>query len=868
MLNSHTHTSSKESPYLKPIKFNPNQANQHGVPDSRILLDIPSETLTGITSYLDPPSMLALARVHGRLNAHIKNDNTWHRAFVCQFLNIGPESDIDDDVKSLMLRRSENSWRNEFITRYRLRRRWQRSRNTTVAHAPVHTEISSMHMMPGPALLVSSTHYGIVSRSLPLTGKIFPGYLDASGLHLGLGVGNPNAEFSPDVSVCTLASDGGTAKVLWGFRHGEVGVMTAPRVLDASKRPVTDMVRCDVNDEHVGAVLDAVWGDAPGAFVVTAGADATVKIWDAKTVRCLWTAERKAGDLVPDPCLKVAVSVAKGMVVTVTRSGEVAAWTGFQLQSAASFSAASIKEVRIACPIIPMKTTSDATMGTPRVSALHIDPHSPVPTILVAYEADRHFYGIRVTDTDNIETTAFGDASFAPISALAPFFSAESSFVFAGDTLGCVSLYNWSTPPRALGHSVHCVRKFEAHEDGASVTALAWNGLTLVTGSARGTSHVWDGLTFEHLRSFPSPVPRIRAQGPAAAHGTREREPVRQILLGPEKEVLLVSVGDRVLAWKAGPVPKTSAGGVRGRHTFGAVGKKKKDRRDVAKYLQQVELNQTIAESTSMLRQESDYMQEANVRAKAQHDHLERLGLSETEALEYVLMLSRDEALQRESAVLADQSGAVDEGVFEGDFDFDDPSFTSDATASSSSTSLTLSRTSPTHSGFNTPRTGQPISRAASSTSNEKIQISPRLEPEPMEAGFETPASSPPQSPQSTDEAHFPAIRTASTPPVAGSSRSFARSASGNGSGSASSSRAGGSVRGSPQSVKSASAWSVPLQIPAATRSTPSSVSASSSARSSSSYSFALQGEDAMDEELKFALELSLAEARSRGEAV
>ncbi|KAF8064241.1 WD40-repeat-containing domain protein [Lyophyllum atratum] len=565
MLNRQTHLPSNESPYLKPTKFNQNQANQHGLPDNRILLGVPSETLTGITSYLDPPSLFSLARVHGRLHSHVKNDSTWHRAFVCQFLNIGPESEIHDDAKSLMLRRSENTWRNEFIMRYRLRRRWERSRNATVAHIPVHSEISSMHMMPGGALLASSTRYGIVSRSLPLTGKILPGYLDASGLHLGLGVGNPNAEFSPDVSACALISDGGTAKVLWGFRHGEVGVMTAPRAIDAARRPATDMVRCDVNEEHVGAVLDAIWDDTSGAIIVTAGADGTIKIWDSKTVRCLSTFGRREGSLVPDACLKVAISVTQGIISTVTRSGEVVLWMGLELQSLDAFSTASLKEVRIPCPVVPISTTTESTIEASHiVSSLYIDPYSVVPTILLAYEKDPHFYRLRIANSGIVETTTFGNASFGPISTLDPTFSPESTFILTGDHIGCVSVYDWSTPSRPTG-SIHCVRKFEAHEDGASVTALTWNGITLVTGSARGTTHIWDGLTFEHLRSFPSPTPRMRHRGP----GTN----------------ILVSVGDRVLAWKAGPVPRTSAGGVRGRYAAGAVGKKKKDRNGTAKYL-------------------------------------------------------------------------------------------------------------------------------------------------------------------------------------------------------------------------------------------------------------------------------------------
>ena len=79
-----------------------------------------------------------------------------------------------------------------------------------------------MHLMPSHGLISSSLQYGVVSRSLPFTGRVLRGYLDAAGSGTGLGIGNPNTEFTPNVSACALGADGGTAKVAWGFRNGEV----------------------------------------------------------------------------------------------------------------------------------------------------------------------------------------------------------------------------------------------------------------------------------------------------------------------------------------------------------------------------------------------------------------------------------------------------------------------------------------------------------------------------------------------------------------------------------------------------------------------------------------------------------------------
>ena len=94
--------------------------SNHGI-HCPILILVPSETLTAITSYLDPPSLFALAAVNIYLNGHVKDDNTWRRAFFYQFLGIGPENDLDDN-KALLLKRTESSWRNEFTVRYKLKR--------------------------------------------------------------------------------------------------------------------------------------------------------------------------------------------------------------------------------------------------------------------------------------------------------------------------------------------------------------------------------------------------------------------------------------------------------------------------------------------------------------------------------------------------------------------------------------------------------------------------------------------------------------------------------------------------------------------------------------------------------------------------
>jgi WD40 repeat protein len=546
---------------------------QHG--HSSILLAFPSESLTHITCFLNPSSLLALGRTNKYLNNHVNDDNTWHRAFVCQFLGIGPEGNLRN-TKTLMLRRCENSWSKEFIVRYNIRRcgiyflffiiifdpicrRWERSHNSTITHTPHHSTVSGMQLMPDTGLLTSSIEYGIVSRSLPLTGKILRGYLDASGT--GLGNGNPNAEFTPNVSACALSSDGGTAKIIWGFRNGEVALMSANKAMDLG-RATAKLTRCKIDDEHAQAVQDTIW--CTNNVFVTGALDGKVKLWDAKRVKCIWTSDIKEGSLIADPCVKVAATITEGVVVGVMKSGVIVVWTGLGTllsEDSALPVQPIVPEIRISSPNGIPEPSSPERNTAHDIMAIYLDHSTPCElVILAAYLNNTHFYRLRVDlQLRSAVTTLFGEESSGSITAIKALFSdqeGESSFVIAGDQFGCIGIYDWgASPPSESSNDrppfVRPLRKFEAHEDGA-VTAIAWNSITLVSGSSRGTIKIWDSLTFTLLRSFSSPGVRPPTGG--------EWDGVGQIIL--QRELLIVSVGSRVMTWRAGHV------GQRGKSTW------------------------------------------------------------------------------------------------------------------------------------------------------------------------------------------------------------------------------------------------------------------------------------------------------------
>lgn len=243
-------------------------------------------------------------------------------------------------------------------------------------------------------------------------------------------------------------------------------------------------------------------------------------------------------------------------------------------------------------------------------------------------------------------------------------------------------------------------------------------------------------------------------------------------------------------------------------------------------------------------------------REREQRSTLNMLGLSESEAVEYALMLSREEEEHRRV------SHTIDAGVFEGDFE--DETILSVASCSSTThgSVLPVSNQPSLSSLYDHHSRTHP--RAARPLTNEKVQVSPVFVPEPMEAGVTiSPLRIPTSLPGSS-------TGTRSLPEVARStSSSFEHFPS-----------ISSSISSSTSSLEHIrSAWSTPLRSPPSPHEASSPHVGTPILRTSfSSPSMEIhdrQSEeglqvpvdiDEMDEDLKFAIELSLAEARSRDE--
>jgi hypothetical protein len=84
-----------------------------------LLLSIPDEVLIHVTSFLDPADLSSLGKCSSTLSEHVKDDNTWRRAFESQYLG---HSRLPVAFATMTLRRTELTWKREYIARHKAHR--------------------------------------------------------------------------------------------------------------------------------------------------------------------------------------------------------------------------------------------------------------------------------------------------------------------------------------------------------------------------------------------------------------------------------------------------------------------------------------------------------------------------------------------------------------------------------------------------------------------------------------------------------------------------------------------------------------------------------------------------------------------------
>ncbi|EGO02909.1 hypothetical protein SERLA73DRAFT_26089, partial [Serpula lacrymans var. lacrymans S7.3] len=189
-----------------------------------------------------------------------------------------------------------------------------------------------------------------------------------------------------------MTSDGGTARIFWGYRNGDVAVTTASRAMD-SARAAARLLRCGAVDQHEGAVQEIVPNSATGTFL-TAASDGRVKLWDIKTVGCLWTSDQQKDSLVIDPYHKVAGSLIDGIVVGALKSGDIYVWTGLKPSQEISPDLPLIpsNELRIPSPLLSKQQPQSPYSSTPEVEAIFVAQGTSPISIFVSYANHTFFY--------------------------------------------------------------------------------------------------------------------------------------------------------------------------------------------------------------------------------------------------------------------------------------------------------------------------------------------------------------------------------------------------------------------------------------------------------------------------------------------
>ncbi|SPO24222.1 uncharacterized protein UTRI_03490 [Ustilago trichophora] len=338
--------------------------------------ELAPELLMRIFAFLDPVSLSRAAAVCRSWAIIARDDATWRAAFATYFSLEAAQAhraaSLEASATPALRRLTNASWRQEFQQRVDLLRQWRKSRTPTVLSTPRVDLIKKISLSKQHRLLISATDtYGVASRSNPWTGKVIKGYLDAEGTANGAGNGNPNVEFSPNVSSLNTSSD--ASHIFWGFRSGEVGITTMSRQ-GTHPRGAIKSLRFTPRAAHVGPVTAiaipfasdsdgahgpgrsperlrlaiAALGDVASTFV-TAGFDGTVRLWTFNRSWPLWIAssstkapavtsnaissgtQAQTNAAVAAPICALAYDAKKGIVAAGSTTGKIFVWANIDV---------------------------------------------------------------------------------------------------------------------------------------------------------------------------------------------------------------------------------------------------------------------------------------------------------------------------------------------------------------------------------------------------------------------------------------------------------------------------------------------------------------------------------------------------------
>jgi len=440
-------------------------------------------------------------------------------------------------------------------------------------------------------------------------------------------------------------------------------VKTAPILADSKPIPRTPRIppaASSLEDRHNGFINSISWASLspkiakPDAhatsttWLITTASDGHVKIWNANC-EAVWTSPYS-----PDgaPFIRAEFDLTTTTAVAVSESGMVMAWVNLpvgEIESSIKGTVTIVSKISLEAP------KRLHTMTT----KLQFDRAAPVPSVIVHIQEDIHAFRFHLESSQREMACSKLVGPLGPITAMelgAPkaITGAESSTLFVGDSLSLLSIYDLGNgtlsqegvKPAVVNddNAIHNLTTpnltLTTHDFGA-ITAIATNAVVLIVGNDLGVITIWDAITLATVRTIDA--------------SKLVKHDVGVITLLCQKEQVIASVGNAVVHWRTGSMPsrikkqgkvsKTTS--LKGKHRSESINKPTVERW-LTETLPSVDEHQlAIRESQAELEMTSRRQLPVVYSEREQRAALEALGLDESGAVEYALMISRDEAAQK-----------------------------------------------------------------------------------------------------------------------------------------------------------------------------------------------------------------------------
>lgn len=361
---------------------------------------------------------------------------------------------------------------------------------------------------------------------------------------------HPTPDWSPP-SAGAIVSDKATAKIAWGSQTGHVMVKTAQKAMDPKANRNTSAIASTLEDDpHEGFINHITWATSRSGtslleYLVTAGEDGCVKLWNAETCTPIWTSPRAADGA---PFVRAEFDTGTKTIVAITESGHVIAWSPIPLERHPADAAVTTQPVQMLVARIPSDDPQRRVYVA--TTTLLLNRADSTLTGIIHVKGDQYAWCFTMNFEQGFIDITRIDGPLGAITAVhleLPTKPSETPILMVGDALSQLSIYNFgrlfqdrlpSTDTDATWSStLSPTLTMTAHSLGA-VTAIAFNRLVLLTGNDAGMINVWDAVTLKSVRTIDA--------------SALAKDGVGVLKLVSSMELVIASVGRSVLHWQTG----------------------------------------------------------------------------------------------------------------------------------------------------------------------------------------------------------------------------------------------------------------------------------------------------------------------------